>query len=640
MVQNVPPPTNIIFPKVRPARSLPVTGERTMKNLKISHQLLLLVLLLIAGFAAATYMQLRTSTQAIYAERYGMLRTQVESGIGIFKRFQALEASGAMGREEAQKRAFEAVSAMTFTPDGYLFAYDYDVNMRVHPDPKRLGQSFKGKPDSQGFMYRDELVKIGRAGGGTVDFLGPKPGQEGDTFLKSSYALAFEPWQLVLVTGVYVDDLQAQIRSEVFKALSFGFVILLLGSLLAFVVIRNISGPLGAIRQALNAVADEDVTMQIPHTDMKNEVGLMARATQALQQKVRERHAMQESQQRQQEELDGERQQNLDMQRDEAALQARVVSTIGSALEQLAKGDLTVRCGDLGTRYAGLRDNFDEALGHLEAAMSKVNDKGIDIGGSKEEIRRASNELSQRTERQAANLEETSAALDELTVAVRQTADGARDAAQRVTAVSTEASRSDAVVDEAIGAMCGIEQSSAEITKIIGVIDEIAFQTNLLALNAGVEAARAGESGKGFAVVAQEVRELAQRSAAAAKEIKEQISRSSGQVANGVRLVGEAGQALKRISDQVKSASDIVGRIAHSAAEQDTTLRSISSSLNMLDQATQHNAAMAEETTASAEALSADTEELLNLIRSFRVSGTGRQPGALQGMGERMRRAG
>lgn len=640
MVQNVPPPTNIIFPKVRPARSLPVTGERTMKNLKISHQLLLLVLLLIAGFAAATYMQLRTSTQAIYAERYGMLRTQVESGIGIFKRFQALEASGAMGREEAQKRAFEAVSAMTFTPDGYLFAYDYDVNMRVHPDPKRLGQSFKGKPDSQGFMYRDELVKVGRAGGGTVDFLGPKPGQEGDTFLKSSYALAFEPWQLVLVTGVYVDDLQAQIRSEVFKALSFGFVILVLGSLLAFVVIRNISGPLGAIRQALNAVADEDVTMQIPHTDMKNEVGLMARATQALQQKVRERHAMQESQQRQQEELDGERQHNLDMQRDEAALQARVVSTIGSALEQLAKGDLTVRCGDLGTRYAGLRDNFDEALGHLEAAMSKVNDKGIDIGGSKEEIRRASNELSQRTERQAANLEETSAALDELTVAVRQTADGARDAAQRVTAVSTEANRSDAVVEEAIGAMSGIEQSSAEITKIIGVIDEIAFQTNLLALNAGVEAARAGESGKGFAVVAQEVRELAQRSAAAAKEIKEQISRSSGQVANGVRLVGEAGQALKRISDQVKSASDIVGRIAHSAAEQDTTLRSISSSLNMLDQATQHNAAMAEETTASAEALSADTEELLNLIRSFRVSGTGRQPGALQGMGERMRRAG
>lgn len=151
-----------------------------------------------------------------------------------------------------------------------------------------------------------------------------------------------------------------------------------------------------------------------------------------------------------------------------------------------------------------------------------------------------------------------------------------------------------------------------------------------------MEAARAGEAGKGFAVVAQEVRELAQKSAAAAKEIKDQIARSSNQVENGVRLVGEAGDALKRISDQIKSANEIVGKIAHSAAEQDTTLRSISTSLNQLDVATQHNAAMAEETTASAEALAVDTEELLNLIRGFRVS-SGNQ---FHGMAEQMRMAG
>lgn len=175
------------------------------------------------------------------------------------------------------------------------------------------------------------------------------------------------------------------------------------------------------------------------------------------------------------------------------------------------------------------------------------------------------------------------------------------------------------VVSEAIEAMSGIEKSSAEIGKIIGVIDYIAFQTALLALNAGVEAARAGESGKGFAVVAQEVRELAQRSAAAAKEIKDQIARSSGQVDQGVRLVGEAGEALKRISDQIKAANEIVAKFAHSASEQDTTLRSISSSMNQLDAATQQNAAMAEETTASAESLASDTDELLNLIRGFRV---------------------
>jgi methyl-accepting chemotaxis protein len=252
--------------------------------------------------------------------------------------------------------------------------------------------------------------------------------------------------------------------------------------------------------------------------------------------------------------------------------------------------------------------------------MGRVNLKGNDIAVSKEEIRRASGELATRTERQAANLEETSAALDELTVAIRHTADGAKEAATRVQSVSQEAQQSDGIVTHAIDAMSGIEQSSEEITKIIGVIDEIAFQTNLLALNAGVEAARAGESGKGFAVVAQEVRELAQRSAAAAKEIKAQIARSSAQVAEGVQLVGKTGEALKRISSQITGANGVVARIAASAAEQDTTIRSISSALNQLDTATQQNAAMAEETTASAEVLANDTGDLLHLIQGFKVS--------------------
>ncbi len=459
---------------------------------------------------------------------------------------------------------------------------------------------------------------------------------EGNDYAKSSYALAFEPWQVVVVTGVYIDDLNAQVRGEVMRALSIGAAIFVLALAAAFYVIRGISKPLGDIHRALGEVANENVSLTIPHTGLTNEVGMMAKATASLQDKVRERHAMQRREEEQQQQLNAERQNNLDMQRDEAALQARVVTTIGEALEKLAGGDLTVRCADLGNRYAALRDNFNEALTHLDAAMAKVNSKSIDIGGSKEEIRKASNELSQRTERQAANLEETSAALDELTVAVRQTAEGAADAAKRVTTVSSEAMRSDRVVEEAIAAMSGIEQSSDQISNIIGVIDDIAFQTNLLALNAGVEAARAGEAGKGFAVVAQEVRELAQKSAAAAKEIKDQIARSSNQVENGVRLVGEAGDALKRISDQIKSANEIVGKIAHSAAEQDTTLRSISTSLNQLDVATQHNAAMAEETTASAEALAVDTEELLNLIRGFRVSSSHQ----LHGMAEQMRMAG
>ncbi|MDM9623744.1 methyl-accepting chemotaxis protein [Rhizobium sp. S96] len=592
-----------------------------MKKLKIAHQLFALVGVLMAAFAIATFFQIRTTSQAIYDDRFDLLRTQVESGISVLDAYYQREKSGEMTHEAAQAEAFKILSKVKFEPAGYLFGYDYSVVQRFHPSPVNIGKDMSSQVDQNGTYFSKDMVAKGRAGGGRTIYYWSKPGQPADQlFEKGSYSASFEPWQLVVSSGVYLDDLQAQINAAIWKALIACAIIAVAGIAAAYYFIRGISKPLQDVHQALEAVADENVTLAIPHAEMNNEIGMMARATQSLQQKVKERHVMSERETAQQMALDGERENSQRLQRDEAAAQTRVVATIGQALEQIARGDLTVRCADLGGKYEALRDNFNDALSHLEAAMARVNAKGGDISVSKEEIRRASNDLSQRTERQAASLEETSAALDQLTVAVRQTAEGAHEASKRVHAVSTEATRSDAVVTEAIAAMSGIEKSSDEIGKIIGVIDDIAFQTNLLALNAGVEAARAGESGKGFAVVAQEVRELAQRSAAAAKEIKDQIARSSGQVDQGVKLVGEAGEALKRISDQIKAANEIVAKIAHSASEQDTTLRSISSSMNQLDAATQQNAAMAEETTASAESLANDTDELLNLIRGFRIS--------------------
>ncbi|WP_309643171.1 methyl-accepting chemotaxis protein, partial [Phenylobacterium sp.] len=224
-----------------------------------------------------------------------------------------------------------------------------------------------------------------------------------------------------------------------------------------------------------------------------------------------------------------------------------------------------------------------------------------------------------RTEQQAASLEETAAALDEITATVRRTAEGATHARKVVETARSDAAEGADVVRRATSAMDEIEGSSKQIGQIIGVIDEIAFQTNLLALNAGVEAARAGEAGKGFAVVASEVRALAQRSAEAAKEIKALITASSDQVGVGVDLVAATGKALESIVTQVAEINGIVAEIAASAQEQATGLQQVNTAVNHMDQVTQQNAAMVEESTAASHALAHEAKELAVLVAQFRT---------------------
>jgi methyl-accepting chemotaxis protein len=231
----------------------------------------------------------------------------------------------------------------------------------------------------------------------------------------------------------------------------------------------------------------------------------------------------------------------------------------------------------------------------------------------------AADHLSQRTERQAAALEQTAAALATITQTVRQTAAGAGEARTVVTAAQADAEQSGAILRDSVTAMSGIDSSSRQIGNIIGVIDEIAFQTNLLALNAGIEAARAGDAGRGFAVVATEVRALAQRSAEAAREIKTLISTSGGQVAAGVKLVGETAAAVSRIGDHVGRLNGLVLAITAATQEQSAGLTEVSSAVTNMDQATQQNAAMVEELTAANHALAGDAEALSALVSQFRI---------------------
>jgi methyl-accepting chemotaxis protein len=299
---------------------------------------------------------------------------------------------------------------------------------------------------------------------------------------------------------------------------------------------------------------------------------------------------------------------------------ALVSSTLGEGLHCLASGDLTFRLNaPLPPAYEAVRQDFNAALEKLQQTMTilAANTQAIRSGGG--EISQAADDLSRRTEQQAASLEETAAALDEITATVRRTAEGAKQANGLVNTASADAERSGEVVRQAVDAMSGIENSSTQIGQIIGVIDEIAFQTNLLALNAGVEAARAGDAGRGFAVVASEVRALAQRSADAAKEIKTLIAASRQQVSAGVSLVAETGKALVRIASQVGEINVLVTEIAASAQEQATGLAEVNTAVNQMDQVTQQNAAMVEQSTAASHALAQETEALSNIVAQFNV---------------------
>jgi methyl-accepting chemotaxis protein len=324
-------------------------------------------------------------------------------------------------------------------------------------------------------------------------------------------------------------------------------------------------------------------------------------------------------------------------QRQAASAQDSVVTTLAAALTQLGGGVLTHRIGTvLPTGYGAIAESYDAAVGQLSWAMAMIGEAAERVRTGSSQINDASDDLARRTEQQAAGLQQTAAAMDEITQGVRMTAERAGQADAVVRLAHDEAAQSGSVVERAVLAMRGIERQSAEISEIILIIDGIAFQTNLLALNAGVEAARAGAAGTGFAVVASEVRALAQRSADAAKDVRARILASSEQVEAGVHLVEETGLALHRIGKRIDEMRLLVGDIAGSAAQQATGLHQVSLAVAEMDEVTQRNAAMVEETNAAARSLADEADAMSRQMANFQTREDG---GSTAEMDEALRTA-
>lgn len=426
----------------------------------------------------------------------------------------------------------------------------------------------------------------------------------------------------VVIVDVPESAIAAPVQAQTYLMIAGGIVVLGAVMFALFGASRSfIQRPLDALLTSVSDLRDGRYDLPVQGQQQGDEIGMVAKALEGFRHALANTKRLEEDAEIQRRAAEEQRQRSEHERSDVAASQRHVVAVVGKGLSQLSKGNLKHRIDEefLG-EYAALKRDFNAAVASLGETIVTLNSTVGNIGNSTAEISRGATDLSRRTEQQAASLEETAAALNQLTEQVHSSAGNALSAATTVQSACDDANRSGEIVQKAIASMQRIEKSSSEISHIISVIDSIAFQTNLLALNAGVEAARAGEAGKGFAVVAQEVRELAQRSATAAKEITLLISASTGHVREGVGFVDEAGQALQKISSQVMGISDLIHQISASSSEQAAGLGEINSAMGQMDQVTQQNAAMVEEQTAASISLNDEADVLRELVARFQVA--------------------
>ena len=641
------------------------------RNLRISRKIQLIGIVITVLFGMVfTWVQFRLKS-SLYEAKKVQTKYVVETACGVLNYYSALAGSNHLRKEEAQQMAKEAIRKMRYGGNEYFWINDMELQMVMHTTkPELEGKSVADNQDSnQKYMFREMAGVCKAAGSGFVDYLWPKP-SETKPSPKISYVQAFPEWGWIVGSGIYVDDVETEAWRVSRVILGVAAVIAVLGLILSYLSARVICRPLAKATEAAENLSLGDVEQRLDYQS-RDEIGSLTQSFQKLieyiksisrvadaisrgdltvqvdarskkdvlsQSFLRAMTTLQSLVEETGRLIEAAREGRLSQRGDAAKFQGayrelldginRMMDTVSvpindaaETLEKVATRDLSTRMqGEYQGDFAKIKNALNTAVQNLDAALQHVAMGAEQVSSAAAQISGGGQSLSQGASEQASSIEEVSSSLQEMASMTKQNTVNAKEACSMSEGARSAANKGVQSMKDLSAAINEIKASADSTAKIVKTIDEIAFQTNLLALNAAVEAARAGDAGKGFAVVAEEVRNLAIRSAEAAKSTADMIEASVKNAEGGVAINQEVLKNLDEINSHVHKVSEVMAEIAAASEQQSTGVEQITTAIDQMGQVTQQVAANAEESASAAEELASQAAETQSMVDAFKLS--------------------